>query len=88
MSYIYIYPLNVCWNLIELEEILREAEHRWLRPAEISEILRNYQKFKLTPDPPVRPPGIAYFSLSFIPLLTLVFGYTQVKGIHFSRFRD
>ncbi|RYR38516.1 hypothetical protein Ahy_A09g043553 [Arachis hypogaea] len=53
--------------LYQLGEILREAEHRWLRPAEISEILRNYQRFELTPDPPVRPPGnllaVAYFLL-------------------------
>ncbi|XP_027331355.1 calmodulin-binding transcription activator 2-like isoform X2 [Abrus precatorius] len=43
------------------EEILREAEHRWLRPAEICEILRNYRKFELTPNPPVRPPGGSLF---------------------------
>lgn len=41
----------------DLGQILQEAQHRWLRPTEICEILRNYQKFHLTPDPPVRPPG-------------------------------
>ncbi|XP_020226050.1 calmodulin-binding transcription activator 1 isoform X1 [Cajanus cajan] len=46
---------------LELEEILQEAEHRWLRPAEICEILRNYKKFNLTPDPPVRPPAGSLF---------------------------
>ncbi|KAI4335054.1 hypothetical protein L6164_013736 [Bauhinia variegata] len=48
-------------QLLELDEILREAEHRWLRPAEICEILRNYQKFELTPDPPVKPPAGSLF---------------------------
>ncbi|TKY54303.1 Calmodulin-binding transcription activator 2 [Spatholobus suberectus] len=47
--------------LLELEEILQEAEHRWLRPPEICEILRNYKKFQLTPDPPVRPPAGSLF---------------------------
>ncbi|CAJ1940734.1 unnamed protein product [Sphenostylis stenocarpa] len=46
---------------LELEEILQEAEHRWLRPVEICEILRNYKKFKLTPDPPIRPPAGSLF---------------------------
>ncbi|KAK7291740.1 hypothetical protein RIF29_07121 [Crotalaria pallida] len=44
-----------------LDEILQEAGHRWLRPAEICEILRNFHKFKLTPDPPVRPPAGSLF---------------------------
>ncbi|XP_027921884.1 calmodulin-binding transcription activator 2-like isoform X3 [Vigna unguiculata] len=46
---------------LELEEILQEASHRWLRPVEICEILRNYKKFKLTPDPPIRPPAGSLF---------------------------
>ncbi|BAT77003.1 hypothetical protein VIGAN_01508200 [Vigna angularis var. angularis] len=46
---------------LELEEILQEASHRWLRPVEICEILRNYKKFKLTPDPPIRPPAGSVF---------------------------
>ncbi|KAJ1418700.1 P-loop containing nucleoside triphosphate hydrolase [Sesbania bispinosa] len=46
---------------LELEEILQEAEHRWLRPAEICQILRNYWKFELTADPPVRPPAGSLF---------------------------
>ncbi|RDX97826.1 Calmodulin-binding transcription activator 2, partial [Mucuna pruriens] len=51
-----------CWlGLEKLEEILQEAEHRWLRPAEICEILRNFTKFKLTPDPPIRPPAGSLF---------------------------
>ncbi|KAL2530670.1 Calmodulin-binding transcription activator 1 [Forsythia ovata] len=44
-----------------LEQILQEAQHRWLRPLEICEILRNHQKFYLTPSPPVRPPAGSLF---------------------------
>ncbi|XP_030508325.2 calmodulin-binding transcription activator 2 isoform X1 [Cannabis sativa] len=46
---------------LDLEQILQEAQHRWLRPTEICEILRNYLKFQLTPDPPVRPPAGSLF---------------------------
>ncbi|KAJ4721920.1 Calmodulin-binding transcription activator like [Melia azedarach] len=46
---------------LDLEQILQEAQYRWLRPTEICEILRNYQKFQLTPDPPVRPPAGSLF---------------------------
>ncbi|XP_048321378.2 calmodulin-binding transcription activator 3 isoform X2 [Ziziphus jujuba] len=46
---------------LDLVQILQEAQHRWLRPTEICEILRNYQKFRLTPDPPVRPPAGSLF---------------------------
>ncbi|RVW55944.1 Calmodulin-binding transcription activator 2 [Vitis vinifera] len=47
--------------LADLEQILLEAQHRWLRPTEICEILRNYQKFLITPDPPVTPPAGSLF---------------------------
>ncbi|KAK7388060.1 hypothetical protein VNO78_22863 [Psophocarpus tetragonolobus] len=46
---------------LELDDMLQEAEHRWLRPAEICEILQNYKKFKLTPDPPAMPPAGSLF---------------------------
>ncbi|XP_048440285.1 calmodulin-binding transcription activator 2 isoform X3 [Pyrus x bretschneideri] len=42
---------------LDLSLILQESKNRWLRPAEICEILGNYQNFELTTDPPVRPPG-------------------------------
>ncbi|KAF8044181.1 hypothetical protein BT93_A2227 [Corymbia citriodora subsp. variegata] len=45
----------------DLQQILQEAQHRWLRPTEICEILRNYQKFNLTPEPPSRPPAGSLF---------------------------
>lgn len=46
---------------LNLQQILQEAQHRWLRPSEICEILRNYQNFQLTPDPPVQPPAGSLF---------------------------
>ncbi|KAL5982189.1 hypothetical protein ACLOJK_016259 [Asimina triloba] len=40
---------------MDIEQILQEAQHRWLRPPEICEILRNYQKFRIAPEPPNMP---------------------------------
>ncbi|XP_039126113.1 calmodulin-binding transcription activator 1-like isoform X2 [Dioscorea cayenensis subsp. rotundata] len=40
---------------LDIEQILVEAQNRWLRPAEICEILRNYQKFRIAPEPPNKP---------------------------------
>lgn len=48
-------------HTINIEQILEEAKHRWLRPTEILEILRNYQKFKLTAEPPARPAAGSMF---------------------------
>ncbi|KAL0911670.1 hypothetical protein M5K25_019825 [Dendrobium thyrsiflorum] len=41
----------------DMRQILAEAKSRWLRPTEISAILRNYHRFNITPDPPNLPPG-------------------------------
>ncbi|KAL3527718.1 hypothetical protein ACH5RR_012374 [Cinchona calisaya] len=46
---------------LDIEQILLEAQHRWLRPAEICEILQNYQKFRIAPEPPNRPPSGSLF---------------------------
>ncbi|XVF67208.1 hypothetical protein PTKIN_Ptkin10aG0101900 [Pterospermum kingtungense] len=46
---------------LDIEQILVEAQHRWLRPAEICEILRNYQKFQISSEPPNRPPSGSLF---------------------------
>ncbi|KAK8969506.1 Calmodulin-binding transcription activator 2 [Platanthera guangdongensis] len=45
---------------LDIEQILREAQHRWLRPAEICEILRNYHKFHIAPEPPNKPPSMQF----------------------------
>ncbi|PKA49100.1 Calmodulin-binding transcription activator 3 [Apostasia shenzhenica] len=46
---------------LDIEQILREAQHRWLRPIEICEILRNYHKFHIAPEPPNKPPSGSLF---------------------------
>nr|XP_010921342.1 calmodulin-binding transcription activator 1 isoform X2 [Elaeis guineensis] len=46
---------------LDITQILLEAKTRWLRPSEICEILRNYQKLNLATDPPYRPPGGSLF---------------------------
>nr|GMD54722.1 calmodulin-binding transcription activator 3-like isoform X1 [Ipomoea batatas] len=43
---------------LDIDQILLEAQHRWLRPAEICEILKNYQKFQIAPEPPNTPPSM------------------------------
>lgn len=52
------YALNA---QLDIEQILQEAQHRWLRPAEICEILQNYKKFRIAPEPPNRPPNGSLF---------------------------
>ncbi|KAF7834300.1 calmodulin-binding transcription activator 3-like isoform X1 [Senna tora] len=44
-----------------IEHILSEAQFRWLRPAEICEILRNYKKFHIAPEPANMPPSGSLF---------------------------
>lgn len=46
---------------LEIEQILREAQHRWLRPIEICEILHNYHKFRIASEPPNKPPSGSLF---------------------------
>lgn len=46
---------------LDLDRIVTEAQHRWLRPNEICEILRNHQRFQLRSDPPVRPQAGSLF---------------------------
>ncbi|EXB29454.1 Calmodulin-binding transcription activator 3 [Morus notabilis] len=48
-------------NQLDIEQILVEAQHRWLRPAEICEILRNYKKFRIAPEPAHMPPSGSLF---------------------------
>ncbi|MCL7026410.1 hypothetical protein MKW94_007935 [Papaver nudicaule] len=48
-------------NHLDIEQILLEAQTRWLRPAEICEILRNYRNFRITPEPPSKPPSGSLF---------------------------
>ncbi|KAK4271259.1 hypothetical protein QN277_019976 [Acacia crassicarpa] len=46
---------------LDIQQLQFEAQHRWLRPAEICEILRNYQMFQITSEPPNMPPSGSLF---------------------------
>ncbi|XP_024313805.1 calmodulin-binding transcription activator 3 isoform X2 [Brachypodium distachyon] len=46
---------------LDIPEILLEAQNRWLRPTEICQILYNYKKFSIAPEPPNRPPSGSLF---------------------------
>ncbi|XP_023553566.1 calmodulin-binding transcription activator 3 isoform X2 [Cucurbita pepo subsp. pepo] len=48
-------------NSIDIEQILLEAKHRWLRPAEICEILKNHDKFSIASEPATMPPSGSLF---------------------------
>ncbi|WVZ57149.1 hypothetical protein U9M48_007573 [Paspalum notatum var. saurae] len=39
----------------DISQLLQEAQKRWLRPAEICEILSNYKLFTIAAEPPNRP---------------------------------
>lgn len=53
--------INCYDGYADIEQILIEAQHRWLRPAEICEILRNYTKFRIAPESPHTPPSMLFF---------------------------
>lgn len=46
---------------LDIGQILMEAQKRWLRPAEICEILENHTKFYINPEPPHKPPSGSLF---------------------------
>lgn len=46
---------------LDIGQILLDAQNRWLRPTEVCEILRNYKRFCLTPEPPFKPAGGSLF---------------------------
>lgn len=51
-----------------MQQLQFEAQHRWLRPAEICEILCNYRMFHITSEPHIRPPStvIAYVTVHYL----------------------
>lgn len=42
----------------DIQQILSEAQYRWLRPAEICQILTNYNHFQITSEPANMPPSM------------------------------
>jgi len=61
-------PCSIFYYSADLQQLQLEAQNRWLRPAEICEILCNYRMFQITPEPPNRPPSMvsAYVTDQFI----------------------
>jgi hypothetical protein len=53
---VHFKKIVIRWNA-DIQQILLEAQHRWLRPAEICEILTNYQRFRIAPEPAHMPPS-------------------------------
>ncbi|XP_020697450.1 calmodulin-binding transcription activator 3 isoform X2 [Dendrobium catenatum] len=45
----------------DIEQLLLEAQQRWLRPVEICEILQNFRAFRIAPEPPQKPPSGSLF---------------------------
>ncbi|KAL9238356.1 hypothetical protein vseg_012788 [Gypsophila vaccaria] len=46
---------------LDIQQLQLEAQHRWLRPAEICEVLRNFQRFQISSESPNRPPSGSLF---------------------------
>ncbi|KAA8528958.1 hypothetical protein F0562_033554 [Nyssa sinensis] len=44
-----------------IDDFSQEAQTRWLKPAEVHSILRNYKEHQLTHEPPQRPAGGSLF---------------------------
>ncbi|CAO2813861.1 unnamed protein product [Amaranthus hypochondriacus] len=46
---------------LDIQQLQLDARHRWLRAAEICEILRNHQKFQISSEPPNQPSSGSLF---------------------------
>lgn len=58
--------MAIIWWNADIEQILIEAQSRWLRPAEICEILRNYKNFRIAPEPANMPPSMTLNCITFV----------------------
>lgn len=63
-------PCIIIYQCADIQQLQFEAQHRWLRPAEILEILSNFKLFQITPEPPNKPPSMIsdYFMLCLVYL--------------------
>lgn len=50
------------YKFADMEQLLSEAQHRWLRPAEICEILQNHHKFHIASESPTRPASMLFLA--------------------------
>lgn len=61
LNHFHAYQASLVWLVAaDVDQILLEAQHRWLRPAEICEILQNYKKFHISAEPPNAPPSMFF----------------------------
>jgi len=49
----------------DIDEILLQAQYRWLRPAEICQILTNYNSFQISSQPSYMPPSMINSNSNF-----------------------
>ncbi|GLU20469.1 hypothetical protein SLE2022_366690 [Rubroshorea leprosula] len=49
------------WYGADIAKLSSEAQHRWLSPAEVCEILRNYKKLQIAAEPSNKPPSGSLF---------------------------
>lgn len=62
-----------------INDLFKEAQTRWLKPAEVLFILQNHEKYKVTPEPPQQP-------VSKFPFCSSCFFFSIELGRH--RFID
>jgi hypothetical protein len=57
MSNCYIMMIMIT---TDIQQILSEAQYRWLRPPEICQILTNHNNFQIASEPSYMPPSMIY----------------------------
>ena len=71
----------------DIKQIILEAQHRWLRPAEICAILGNYKKFRIAPEPAHMPPSMISLppkdNTSYLKFSIASFGENDLKNCFF-----
>jgi len=69
------------YQFADIQQLQFEAQHRWLRPAEICEILRNYQMFQITSEPHNRPPSMVtacYLYINLHQYILFIYGLDEL----------
>lgn len=62
-----------------MNDLYREAQHRWLKPAEVLYILQNHENYQITQEPPQCPPG-EYFRLISVGKLQHLFCFRSIQN--------
>ena len=71
----------------DIKQIILEAQHRWLRPAEICAILSNHKKFLIASEPAHMPPSMISLppkdNTSYLKFSIASFGENDLKNCFF-----